>query len=107
MHWFKRHYLLCSLVLSFTIPLVTFDIAFPQLNEELNSLYSIEKLPEQIVSMLNNLYPESNSIELSAEPEVFPTEMLVENNISAVRTVDYAVAAILVYAMVAVVKTAV
>ena len=72
MHRFKRHYLLCSLVFSFAIPLVALNIAVPQLNKDINRLYSeiymIEKVPEQIV---------------------FPTENYVEDFTPVTWSVDY------------------
>ena len=94
MHRFKRHYLLCSLVLSFVIPLMTFNIVSPQLNKEIVGFLAesnmIEKMPEQIVFLINMLYPESNMDDMVSGQFVFPTSAYVVENNYVARSVDYA-----------------
>ena len=71
MHRFKRHYLLCSLVLSFVIPLVALDITVPQLNEEINRLYAESNINEQVAILISQIYPEINPAGLTSEPTTF------------------------------------
>ena len=104
MHRFKRHYLLCSLVLSFVIPLVALDIAIPLLNKEISNLYTesktIERIPEQIAFLINRLYTESNMTDLISEPAIVLTETPSENNISTLRHSDYSFIAKVLYVIV-------
>jgi len=73
MNRFKRHYLLCSLVLSFTIPLVSLNIPVPQLNEEINRLYSE-------INIIDSRMPEQN---------IFFTDISDEVTISTALSIDY------------------
>jgi Antirepressor regulating drug resistance, predicted signal transduction N-terminal membrane component len=100
MHRFKRHYLLCGLVLSFVIPLVALDIAAPQLNEEINKLYTESKMDEHIALLINRIYPESNMAGLTPEPATLPTEKPAESFASSVLFADYVFMAKLLYIIV-------
>ena len=100
MHRFKRHYLLCSLVLSFMIPLVALDIAIPQLNEEINKLYTESKMDEHIALLISQIYPESNITGLTSEPATLLTETPAENVASSVLFADYVFIAKALYVIV-------
>ena len=97
MHRFKRHYLLCSLVLSFVIPLVVLDIMIPQLNEEINRLYTESKIPEQIAVLINGIYSAESDIPL---PVTLLSETSVTDNAYSVWFWDYTLIAKALYAVV-------
>ena len=97
MHRFKRHYLLCSLVLSFVIPLVVLDIMIPQLNEEINRLYTESKIPEQIAVLINGIYSAESDIPL---PVTLLSETSVADNAYSVCFWDYTLIAKALYAVV-------
>ena len=87
MHRFKRHYLLWSLILSFTIPSVEINIVAPQLNEE-------------VTFLINRIYSESNIVDLTSQPVVLLTETPTENNISTGWSVDFLFLAKVLYIIV-------
>jgi len=97
MHRFKRHYLLCSLVLSFVIPLGVLDIMIPQLNEEINRLYTESKIPEQIAVLINGIYSAESDIPL---PVTLLSETSVADNAYSVWFWDYTLIAKALYAVV-------
>jgi len=104
MHQFKRHYLLCSLALSFVIPLVALDITVPHLNEEISRLYTEskinERIPEQITFLINKIYPESNMVDLASYPATLLAEASAEDNATYVWLEDYVFIAKVLYILI-------
>ena len=104
MHRCKRHYLLCSLVLSFVIPFVSLNSTVPQLNKVINRLNTkiglIERIPDQVSILTNGLNTGSKRIDILPEQPIPSTDTYVEDNIPAARNVDYAFMAKALYVIV-------
>ena len=78
MHRCKRHYLLCSLVLSFVIPFVSLNSTVPQLNKVINRLNTkiglIERIPDQVSILTNGLNTGSKRIDILPEQPIPSTD---------------------------------
>ena len=104
MHRFKRHYLLCSLCLSFVVPLMVLDIATPQLNEVISRLFTDnkinEQIPEQIFFLIDRISSESDLSGLASTSTTLLPETSNVNDSQSVWFSDYAFMAKVLYVMV-------